>query len=64
MQEWWEVLKGFEKNNLYLAECAQRVARMVNYEVPALKQQISRLKQTQRVRAWSFVAMMSYLKVT
>ncbi len=43
-------MKQFEGGNVHLAECAQRLTRMVNYEVPALKQQIARCKQVQRVR--------------
>ena len=31
------------------AECAQRLMRNVNYEIPALKQQIAKCQQTQRV---------------
>ena len=34
---------------MYMAECAQQLTRNVNYEIPALKQQISRCQQTQRV---------------
>ncbi len=49
-QEWYEIVKQFEAGNVHLAECAQRLTRMVNYEVPALKQQIARCKQVQRVR--------------
>ncbi len=50
LQEWYEIVKQFEAGNVHLAECAQRLTRMVNYEVPALKQQIARCKQVQRVR--------------
>ena len=32
------------------AECAQQLIRNVNYEIPALKQQIAKCQQTQRVR--------------
>ena len=42
-------MKLYEKKNLYMAECAQQLARNVNYEIPALKQQISRCQQTERV---------------
>ncbi len=51
VKEWYDIVHQFERGNVYLAECAQQLARAVNYEVPALKQQISRCKQTQRVRA-------------
>lgn len=33
---------------MYLAECAQYLSRNVNYEVPALKQSLSRCQQVQR----------------
>ena len=49
LQEWWDILKLYEKKNLYMAECAQQLTRNVNYEIPALKQQISRCQQTERV---------------
>ena len=42
-------MKLYEKKNLYMAECAQQLTRNVNYEIPALKQQISRCQQTERV---------------
>ncbi|XP_064397823.1 CDK5 regulatory subunit-associated protein 3-like [Halichondria panicea] len=48
VKEWYEIVKQFEGGNVHLAECAQRLTRMVNYEVPALKQQIARCKQVQR----------------
>ena len=42
-------MKLYEKKNVYMAECAQQLTRNVNYEIPALKQQISRCQQIERV---------------
>lgn len=36
----------YEKGNVHLAEAAQILQRMVQYEVPALKKQISKYDQT------------------
>ena len=49
-QEWAEIVKGYEQGNVYLAECGQQLARLVNYEIPTLKHQITRSQQTIRVR--------------
>jgi len=37
MQDWQEVIKLYQKDNLYLAECASILGRNVIYEIPALK---------------------------
>ena len=38
VQEWAEIVREFERGGVYLADCAQRLTRNVNYEIPALKQ--------------------------
>ena len=38
LQEWAEIVRDFEKGGVYLADCAQKLTRNVNYEIPALKQ--------------------------
>ncbi|KAL5508879.1 hypothetical protein EMCRGX_G004141 [Ephydatia muelleri] len=48
LKEWADILKQYEKKNIYLAECAQILIRNVKYEVPALRQQISKCHSTQR----------------
>nr|XP_031838396.1 CDK5 regulatory subunit-associated protein 3 [Nomia melanderi] len=47
MKDWQEIVKGYEKENLYLAEIAQILIRNVNYEVPSIKKQIQKLEQMQ-----------------
>lgn len=36
----------YEKKNIHLAEAAQILQRMIQYEIPALKKQISKSDQT------------------
>ncbi|XP_070549609.1 CDK5 regulatory subunit-associated protein 3-like [Ptychodera flava] len=47
MKDWQEIIHLYEKDNLYLAEAADMLIRNVSYEIPALKKQISKCKQTQ-----------------
>ncbi|XP_077483736.1 CDK5 regulatory subunit-associated protein 3 [Amblyomma americanum] len=47
MKDWLEILRLYEKDNVYLAEAAQMIIRTVNYEVPALKRQITKCQQIQ-----------------
>ncbi|XP_076294853.1 CDK5 regulatory subunit-associated protein 3 [Lasioglossum baleicum] len=47
MKDWQEIVKMYEKDNVYLAEVAQILIRNVNYEVPSTKKQIQKLEQTQ-----------------
>ncbi|CAN7983976.1 unnamed protein product, partial [Ixodes hexagonus] len=47
MKDWLEILRLYEKDNVYLAEAAQMLIRTVNYEVPALKRQILKCQQVQ-----------------
>ncbi|CAH1774392.1 unnamed protein product [Owenia fusiformis] len=47
MKDWLEILKLYETENVGLAEAAQLLTRNVNYEVPALKRQITKCKQGQ-----------------
>ncbi|XP_050677763.1 CDK5RAP3-like protein isoform X2 [Leptidea sinapis] len=47
MKDWVDVVKCYEKDNLYLAEAAQILARNISYEIPGLKKQIAKEEQAQ-----------------
>ncbi|XP_060829131.1 CDK5 regulatory subunit-associated protein 3 [Bombus pascuorum] len=47
MKDWQEILRLYEKDNLYLAEVSQILIRNVNYEIPSTKKQIQKLEQIQ-----------------
>ncbi|XP_011298825.1 CDK5 regulatory subunit-associated protein 3 [Fopius arisanus] len=46
MKDWQEIVRLYEKDNLYLAEAAQMLIRNINYEVPNFKKQIQKCEQT------------------
>lgn len=45
MKDWLDVVKNYERDNLYLAEAAQMLARNISYEIPGLKKQIAKEEQ-------------------
>nr|CAG4646332.1 EOG090X07S9 [Macrothrix elegans] len=47
MKDWQEIVKLYEKDNVYLAEASQILMRNVAYEVPGIKKSISRCDQIQ-----------------
>lgn len=47
MKDWQEIVRLYQKDNVYLAESANILLRNVKYEVPGIKKQISKLKQLQ-----------------
>lgn len=51
MKDWQEIVRQYEKENCYLAEAAQMLARNVNYEVPSIRRHITKCEQTQNVSA-------------
>lgn len=47
MKDWQEIVRLYEKDNIYLAEAAQMLVRNVNFEVPSFRKQIQKLEQIQ-----------------
>ncbi|XP_059054573.1 CDK5RAP3-like protein [Achroia grisella] len=47
MKDWQDVLKSYDRENLYLAEAAQMLVRNISYEIPGLKKQIAKEEQMQ-----------------
>ncbi|XP_067632869.1 CDK5RAP3 protein homolog [Eurosta solidaginis] len=45
MKDWQEIVRLYERDNLYLAEAAQIYVRNVNYEVPGVRKQMTKLEQ-------------------
>lgn len=55
MKDWQEILRLYEKDNIYLAEVAQILIRNVNYEIPSTKKQIQKLEQIQIVGIYYYL---------
>ncbi|XP_075166512.1 CDK5RAP3 protein homolog isoform X2 [Haematobia irritans] len=45
MKDWQEIVRLYEKDSIYLAETAQIYVRNVNYEVPNVRKQMTKLEQ-------------------
>lgn len=45
MKDWQEISRLYEKNATYLAETAQIFVRNVNYEIPGVRKQMTKLEQ-------------------
>lgn len=50
MKDWQEVIRLYEKDNLYLAEAAHLLISNVKYEVPNFKKQVAKCQQNKQVR--------------
>lgn len=50
MRDWLEIMKVYEKDNLYLAEAAHLLISNVKYEIPNMKKRIAKCLQNQQVR--------------
>lgn len=60
MKDWQEILRLYEKDNIYLAEVAQILIRNVNYEIPSTKKQIQKLEQIQIVSIYYYLYIIYY----
>jgi len=47
MKDWKEIIKLYEKENVYLGEAAQSIMRAVSYDIPGLKRSIIKIQQLQ-----------------
>jgi hypothetical protein len=47
MKDWQDVLKGYQKDNLFMIEAASILARNVTYEIPSLKRLVTKADQMQ-----------------
>jgi len=43
MKDWQEIIKLYEKDNVYMGEAAQIINRNVSFEVPSLKKQLAKM---------------------
>ncbi|KAG8236540.1 hypothetical protein J437_LFUL011317 [Ladona fulva] len=47
MKDWLEIVRLYERGDVYLAEAAQMLIRNINYEVPSLRKQLAKFEQIQ-----------------
>lgn len=45
MKDWQEIVRLYERDNVYIAEAGQILVRNVNYDLPSLKKQLSKFDQ-------------------
>lgn len=46
MKDWQEIVDLYKRDKLFLAECAQILQRLVQYEIPSLKKSIQKAENT------------------
>lgn len=63
MKDWQDVVKSYEKENLYLAEASQMLVRNISYEIPGLKKQIAKAEQMQVVSFFYTVILRHFILV-
>lgn len=49
MKDWQEIVRLYEKDNVFLAEASQLLMRNVAYEIPSIKKSIAKCEQMQHV---------------
>nr|CAG4644037.1 EOG090X07S9 [Lepidurus arcticus] len=47
MKDWQDIVRLYEKDNVYLAEAAQILTRNVTYDIPGIKRQMAKCEQVQ-----------------
>lgn len=58
MKDWMEIIRLYEKDNIYLAEAAQMLIRNINFEIPNIKKQIQKCEQ-QQIVSWNHLKQLS-----
>ncbi len=57
VQDWQEIVRLYERDSLYLAEAAQILQRLIQYEIPGIRKQMARCDAAIEVRPFCTVPM-------